>query len=135
MRRKVLQSVANDLCHMLIGWRMGDDLEKLASLPDGTLRIDCLTATARHSQTNEINLRLAGELSAWFVSRLAAIEFPLTDIREASVTADIRTDRIQTNRKKLISFDFKVRTAIATSDRAYVGVVNEAHSWHQRIDS
>lgn len=49
MARKVLQDVANTLCQMVVGWRMGDDLEKIADLPDGTIVFDVLLREARHS--------------------------------------------------------------------------------------
>jgi hypothetical protein len=50
---------------MLVGWRMGEDLEVLADLSDGTLHIDVLSGSVKHSINGDINLHIAGELRAW----------------------------------------------------------------------
>jgi len=55
MRRKRLQEFANNLCHMLVGWRMHDDLEKLADLGNGDLTIDLLSGRTQHTTTGELN--------------------------------------------------------------------------------
>jgi hypothetical protein len=49
MRRKVLQDIANTLCQIAVGWRMGDDYERIAQLPDGTLVFDLVDGTVSHS--------------------------------------------------------------------------------------
>lgn len=132
MRRKVLQDYANTFCQMLVGWRMGDDLETLSELPDGELFINALTGEATHSVAGPLQLWVAGEIQAWFKHRLEVSGIPTAEIHRASITANINTSRIATNRKKVVSFDFTIASRIETSDAAYAGSLKETHQWHQR---
>ncbi len=132
MRRKVLQDYANTFCQMLVGWRMGEDLETLSELPDGELLVNALTGEATHSTYGPIKLWVAGEFQSWFNHRLEVSGIPSTEIQAASVTAKINTNRIATNRKKVVSFDFTIESRIETSDALYVGNLKEVHQWHQR---
>jgi hypothetical protein len=133
VRRKVLQDVANTLCPMLVGWRMGDDLELLAELPDGRLKIDVLEGRSSHSSGAAPRLRIASELQAWLVARLCELQIPAAAILEARLEADIRTDVVATNRKQIVSFHFVVDSVVTTSEREYRGHLEEAHSWHKRV--
>jgi hypothetical protein len=135
VRRKILQDFANTLCQMLVGWRMGDDLEALAALPDGTLTIDVLSGTACHSSEAVLELHVTDELQAWLLHRLTASRIEPSAVCHAVVMADIRTDRIATNRKRIISFDFAVEAVIRTSEREYRGELHEVHKWHTRVAS
>jgi hypothetical protein len=133
MRRKFLQDIANTLCQMLVGWRMGDDLETFAQLPDGTLEVDCLKGTAHHSVSGPVSMLVASELTAWLGHRLEVHRFPSAELRTATVTARIRTDRIATNRKRVVSFDFAVESRVATTSHEYLGALTETHAWHTRV--
>jgi len=135
MRRKVLQGYANTLCQMLVGWRMGDDLEAMADLPDGELSVNVLGGNATHSQAGPVDLWMAKELQVWFLERLKASSIPPEEIKSATVKATITTSRIPTNRKKIVSFDFALESTIETNERAYIGQLNEVHRWHQRSPS
>ncbi len=132
MRRKILQDYANTLCAMLVGWRMGEDLEVIADLPDGELLVNVLNGVATHSLAGVIELGVAKELQAWFFNRLKVSNIPSEVIKLATVKAGIKTDRIATNRKKIVSFDFTLQSAIETDERSYLGKLKEVHSWHQR---
>jgi len=132
VRRKILQDYANTLCAMLVGWRMGDDLEVMADLPDGELSVNVLKGVATHSLVGVIELGVAKELQAWFFNRLKVSNIPPEEIKLATLKAGIKTDRIATNRKKIISFDFTLQSAIETNERSYLGRLKEVHSWHQR---
>jgi hypothetical protein len=133
--RKVLQDFANTLCQMLVGWRMGEDLELLAELPDGTLDIDVLSGSTTHSVNGRINLHIAGELQAWLKHRISEARVEPSSIALARVTAIVRTDRIATDRKRIVSFDFAVDSIIEAADREYRGRLCEAHQWHSRVPS
>lgn len=52
------------------------------------------------------------QLMSWFFDRLKASNIPLEEIKEATVKAGIKTDRIATNRKKIVSFDFTLQSVI-----------------------
>ena len=133
--RKILQDFANSLCHMLVGWRMGEDLELLADLPDGTLNLDVLSGTATHSVNGHVNLHIARELQAWLQHRLLKSRIEPSSIAQAAVTATVRTNRIASNRMRIVSFDFAVDSIIETADREYRGKLCEVHQWHSRMPS
>jgi len=135
VNRKIFQDFANTLCHMLVGWRMGDDLEILASLPDGTLTVDVLSGVAVHDISGAVELHISKELQAWLNFRLTQLQIPTSAIQSALVTANIRTDRIPTIRKSVVSFDFAIHSIINTSDRSYTGKLIEQHHWHNRAAS
>jgi hypothetical protein len=73
MRRKVLQHYADVLCHMAIGWRMGDDLAILADLPSGHIHFDILGARSTHDTKGQVELHITGEMRAWLLDRLAQV--------------------------------------------------------------
>jgi len=111
---------------------MGDDLETLAHLPDGTISIDVLGGTAVHSVVGAVPLQVAGEMQAWLQRRLADEQIPSSALLEATLSADISTDRIPTDRKRIVSLDFTCTSRLATADRTYEGELHEKHSWHTR---
>jgi hypothetical protein len=132
MRRKVLQDVANTLCHMLVGWRMSEDLEALSQLPDGALSFDVLSGSVVCNQRGPLDLYIAGELSAWLKHRLASLNIPLNAITSATLRAEFTTGRIKTDRKRIVSFDWSCESSVATDEKTYVGRLVEAHQWHTR---
>lgn len=132
MRRKVLQDVANTLCDMLVGWRMGADLEALSELPDGALSFDVLSGSVTHDQRGELDLYIARELSAWLKHRLESLSIPLGALTSATLRAEFKTDRIKTDKKRIVSFDWSCESSVATDEKTYVGRLVEAHQWHTR---
>ena len=133
MRRKVIQHYADVLCRMAIGWRMGNDLEKLAELPDGALRFDLLNGSAVHSVAGEVDLCIAREMQGWLKTRLLSDHIPQHGIREAEIRLESRTNRIGTDRKKIVSFDWNCESRIATDEKTYEGRLSEAQTWHNRV--
>ena len=134
MARKVFQDFANTLPHMLVGWRMTEDLERIAELPDGVLTIDVLKGTTTHSAVGDLTLYIAGELQAWLARRMAESGIPADLLDLAQVIADIRTDRIATDRKRIVAFDFDCKATLVSGTRTYRGTLVEKHAWHSRID-
>ncbi len=135
MRRKVLQDIANTLCQMMVGWRMGDDYELMAELPDGTLHFDLLNKTAAHSAGNSSALWITGELSAWLEHRLSVEKIDRNKMVHATLEVRYATSRIRTNRKKIVSFDFECRSSLQTDELEYCGIVVDRHAYHQRVAS
>lgn len=132
MKLKGLREVAHTLPEMLVGWRMSEDLDRLADLPDGVLRIDVLRQAVDHSKAGPVELHVVLELSAWLRERLTALGIPLSQLNEVRVEADIRTDRIATDRKRIVSFDFDCYSRVATAQRVYEARRKETHRWHRR---
>ncbi len=132
MKRKTLQDVANTRPDMLVAWRMAEDLDRLSDLPDGTLRIDLLRETAEHSEAGPITLHVVAELTAWLRDRLTALEIPLTELTQANLDTEIRTNRITTDRKRIVSFDLTCQSRLVTLQRTYEATLQERHVWHRR---
>ncbi len=132
MRRKVLQHYADVLCHMAIGWRMGDDLEILADLPSGRLHFDILAGLSTHDTKGEVKLYIAGEMRAWLRDRLAKDGIPLEAIESATLDVDMNTDRVKTDKKRVISFDWRCRSRISTGEKTYEVELIDQHVWHSR---
>lgn len=133
MRRKVLQDIANTLCQMVVGWRMGDDYERMAELPDGTLSFDLVAGTVHHSSGESPKLWIAGELSVWLKHRLSVENVELSKLTAAKLDVSYRTDRIRTDRKKMVSFDFVCCSRLETDETTYEGKLVERHAYHQRV--
>lgn len=119
---------------MAIGWRMGQDLEKLADLPDGTIKFDLLQGTASHSRVGEIDLWIAKEMQAWLKHRFEVDRIPENQILQGCVQLSSTTDRIKTDKKRIVSFDWECHSLIATDEKCYESHLKEAHSWHNRLD-
>ena len=111
---------------------MGDDVEKIADLPDGTIEFDILSGIATHSSGTAPDLEIADELQAWFQARLAALNIDPQEIESAKLDVTFKTDRLKTSRKTLVSFDFECRSSVVTEDRCYEGTLVEKHTYHNR---
>ena len=129
-----MQDITNVLCHMVVGWRMGDDYETIAELPDGRLSFNLLIGSVVHSNGTSPSLWIAGELHAWLGARLAKENIPIAELQAASLDVDFRTDRIKTDKKKIVSFDFECHSVLETSEKKYEGKLVERHTWHQRVN-
>lgn len=65
MGRKVLQDIVNTLPQMVVGWRMYEDLERLADHPTTQISINLLRQTAIRDGVNSIDLQIVDELAEW----------------------------------------------------------------------
>lgn len=112
---------------------MGDDYEIIADLPDGRLSFNLLTGSVTHSGGTSPSLWIAGELHAWLSARLVKEGIPVVELQTASLDVDFRTDRIATDKKKIVSFDFQCHSVLETSEKKYEGKLVERHTYHQRV--
>ena len=135
MRRKVLQDLANTLCQMVVGWRMVEDLERVAGLPDGTLSFDLLQKRVRHDSGGELKLWITGELAAWLQARLIAEAIDSSKLLSAELEVRFKVERRLTNRQRIVVFDFDCRSVLATDEREYRGTLVERHEWHRKGDA
>ena len=118
---------------MAIGWRMADDLETLAEIPDGSIQINLLNGTAIHSVNGELNLRIAKEMQAWLKQRFTENHIPIEKVLVAEVWLNSKTDRIKNDKKRVVSFDWDCHSNISTDEKKYESHLTEAHTWHNRI--
>jgi hypothetical protein len=132
MDRKILQDAAHTLPRMLLGSRVTDDLEKLAELPDGKLEVDLLKGTARHSSGAVLELLVVSESAAWLNQRLDGAGVSVAELENAQLEVTIRTDRVPTDRKWIILFEFTCTCTLTGFGRTYLGHLPEKLTWYPR---
>ena len=124
--------MARVLPHMAARWRLHKDLETLARLSDGRIRIDVLAGKAEHESAGAIDLELARELKAGLDSQLEKKGIPRATLLEASLTLDSDTSGVKTDRNSIVHFDFRIAARIRTDSGTFEGVQEESHVWHSR---
>ena len=132
MHEKDLGLLARVLPHMVARWRLHGDLETLAALPDGRIRIDVLKGAAAHDSAGSVDLELARELKAGLDSQLEKKGIARDTLLEASVLIDSDTSKVKTDRNSIVHFDFRIASRIRTAEGIYEGSQDEEHVWHAR---
>ncbi len=132
MRSGVIQHYADALCHMAIGWRMGADLEVLADLPSGSIHFDILAGQATHNTQGLLQLQIASEMQAWFLDSLGKDGIPSEAIKSATLDTAMDTDRIKTDKRRVVCFDWCCHSRIATDETTYEAELADQHTWHNR---
>ena len=118
---------------MFMGWRMGDDLETLAALPDGRIHLDLLTGSAKHDKTGPISIHVAGEIQAWLRQECEKDRIDYSALQSADLWVDVDTSKIATNRKRIVCFDYDANSRLSTDEAEYKAHVSESHKWHTRL--
>jgi hypothetical protein len=129
MGHKVLQDHANVFCQMFVGWRMAEDLDTFASLPDGMLTIDVLTGTCFHDTVGIVDTFIAHEIAAWFHERLLQHHIPTNNIESATLHAALAKVVPPQDRNRGVQFNWRCSSEIKAHDRSYFSELNETHSW------
>jgi hypothetical protein len=111
---------------------MGDDLDILADLPSGSIHFDILTGLATHGTQGLIQLHISKEMQAWFLDRLAKDSIPSEAIESATLETKMNTDRIATDKKRVVSFDWRCHSRITTDEKTYESQLADQHTWHSR---
>lgn len=132
MRRKRLKHYADIICKMFVGWRMGDDFELLASLPDGIIDINLIDSTATHGIIGKLDLHVAKEITAWLRLEMEKDNIDYSEIKNASLRVVVNTGHVSTNKKMIVCFDFDCQSKIETSSTTYEATLKELHKWHTR---
>ena len=132
MHEKDFPLLAKVLPHMFARWRLFEDFEILAELPDGEVEIDVMTGTALHSSGGPIVLRIAQELKAGFASQLEKKGIPQGEVLEAAVSAMVDTSKVKTDRRNIVHFDFRISSRIRTAAGVFEAAQTEDHVWHSR---
>lgn len=104
---------------MVTDWRMRFDFEKLAEIPDGVLYIDLLKRTNTHSKAGNLDLMIADDLASWMNTRLTKYGIPASELTEALVEVEFRTDLVPTDKNRIIIFDFRSKSRLVTAKKTY----------------
>ena len=135
MRRKRINHYADVVCRMFMGWRMADDLETLAALPDGRIHLDLLTGSAEHNEAGSLSMYIADEIQAWLRHECEKDGVDYSALKSAELWVDIDTSKIATNKKRIVCFDFDATSKLATDEAEYSASVSESHKWHTRLSA
>ncbi len=120
---------------MFMGWRMADDLETLAALPDGTIHLDLLRGSAEHSETGTLNIHVTAEIKEWLRCACEKDGVDYSALKSAALWVDVDTSKIATNRKRIVCFDFDATSKLKTDEAEYSAQVSESHKWHTRLSA
>jgi hypothetical protein len=131
MHGRDFRGVAQNLAAMAVSSRIAADLEMLAALPDGAVRVDLIASTATAADGATLSLQLAPMLWSWLNQQSSERGFNLTEIQSAEILIDADTSRILTNRASIISFDLHAVTTLVRGDRVYKAESTN-HMWHDR---
>mgnify|MGYP001046615617 CR=1 FL=1 len=55
------------------------------------------------------------------------------DDGEATLTVEMDTDKIETDKKRVVSFNWKCLSRIETDEQTYIGKLLEKHKRHNRM--
>jgi hypothetical protein len=135
MKRKVLQHIANSLVLILVGKALYKDLEILASIPDGRLTIDLFSHSSQHDVAGALELQVVEKLATWLNRELATDNISRSDVLSVNFVVDIRTDRLPTDRRNIILFEFSGQGTLNTSFGIYIGTLKSYPIWYQRAGS
>ncbi len=117
---------------MFVGWRMGDDLELLSELPSGTISLDLLTGKTIHEKLGKIKLGISQEICLWLIQHFSENNIDKNKIESATLIVEMDTDKIHTDKKHVVSFNWKCQSTIKTNEKVYEGKLFEKHQWHNR---
>lgn len=118
---------------MFVGWRMGDDLELMSDLPDGTVTINLITGEATHSINGPIDLHISKEIQVWLKQQSEKEGVDISQLESGTLEVDVDTGKVTTNKKKVVMFNFECRSSLITSDATYQANIKDMHQWHTRV--
>ena len=131
VKAKAIRDLASSMARMAVSGRIADSLEALCSLSDGTLNIDLVAGSSPLIEGREVEMPIGPRLTHWFGERLAALEIPPASIEAATLELSHSTQRIPTDRSKIVAFDLEAVVCIASGGRRLVGEAR-GMQWHKR---
>lgn len=120
---------------MFMGWRMADDLETLAGLPDGRIHLDLLTGSAEHDGAGSVSMCITREIQTWLRQECEKDGVDYGALQSADLWVDTSTSRIATERKRIVCFDFDATSKLTTDEAEYSALASESHKWHTRLST
>ena len=129
MGHKILKDHAHTICQMFVGWRMIQDLELFATIPEGELSIDILRGACTHESLGPIDTYIASEISAWFKHRMTVHQIAESEILQATLTVQLKRIPQKSKRHRGVTFDWHCDGFIRTDDREYRSQLHEPHTW------
>ncbi len=132
IKLKPLKADATAVCQMATSERICGSFEVLADLPDGDLSLNLVTGDCVHSGIGSLQLPIGPELASWFRGRLANLQIPGDDIESAALAITYSTDRVPTERERILLVDLEAKSQIIIAGRSYQGAARNSVWCHRR---
>lgn len=124
MKRKILQHFSDMLCHIFVGWRIGDDIAKIIQFPEKIVfTIDVLRGESDAPSADK--LHIVDELHAWFVINCEKHKIEVDKIKKAVLIAEI----IQIHSLKKKRLRINCSSFIQTDEKEYKSEIYNNESW------
>ena len=123
MAQADLQVLAEELCRVFLGWKLGADHDALLALEEGELSVDVLSGECSCNGDPIPPLNIAGELNDFLLRGLERAEVPRDSVREARVEALFARSRRQSRGREVPVLRLACRSRIAAN-----GLVAEAEA-------
>ncbi|SRR5213593_2029130 len=131
MKIKVLRSIANSLCQMCCSARINTSLERIAGLPDGTLKIDLLLGSCVHSTAGDLQVPMVEDFRAWLSSQMEQSRLSFDVFRSVLLSLQYKTDRVPTDRKRILLFELESASQFVLANQVIEGHATNV-LWYQR---
>jgi hypothetical protein len=131
MKIKIFRSIANSLCQICCSARIDESLEHLADLPDGVVKIDLLLESCNHTKSGDLMLPIVADIKHWLLDRLEQARISFEVLQDASISLTYKTDRIPTDRSRLLLFELECASHFVVGARIIEGNYKNV-LWHKR---
>ena len=131
MKIKVFRSIANSLCQMCCSAHINRSLEYLADLPDGTVEINLLSESCKHSVAGDLSLPMVADFNLWLSKRLEQVGLSVDVMQSVQVSLRYNTDRVPTDRNRILLFELECSSKFVVAKRIINGYAENVH-WYER---
>jgi len=111
-----LQALAEELCRVFLGWKLGGDHDVLLALEEGELAIDVLSGECSCNGDPIPPLNIAGELTDFLLRALERDGVPRATVSEASVEALFARSRRRSRGRVVPILRLACRSRVAAGD-------------------
>src|SRR5206468_11567946 len=106
-------------------------LESMADLPDGTVQIDLLSGSCTHTTAGDLQLPMVEDFRSWLSQQIEQSKIEFNVFHRAIVSLRYKTDRVRTDRSRILLFDLECESQFALADQVIEGRAVNA-LWYQR---
>ena len=114
MAQVELQDLAQELCRVFLGWKLGGDHDALLAIGEGELVVDVLTGECSCNGDPIPPLHIAGELNDFLLRALEREGLPLAELDEARIEAVFARSRRRARGREVPILRLACRSRIAT---------------------
>ncbi|MCA9647551.1 MAG: hypothetical protein KC492_42975 [Myxococcales bacterium] len=129
---KNLKSLSRALADIAASSRAAQSLGPLASSPNATLDFDLLASRTIHSGLGPLELPLTTDLRGWLFAHVHEAGLAADDLESAIVSLRVRTDRVPTDRARVVLFEFSSSCTLRARSRSFQSSSGPNLVWHDQ---